>query len=840
MDHRPDNVAADQAPAAPPARKPPAVRRLAPNHYVERSNVTSWLTIRDNLTQVWEERLGKVFRVPSAGSLRYEQATFEQFKTTVERFCTLIAAGGAHVVAYKQHGKFKTGRRFAEGLSFQGLHRQIRHAVAGALYHDLDIKNAHPTFAVQLARDLGVAHPLLNEWVAARDGCIQRWIGTTVPRKSGAVRTLDSFGAVKDHVLKLLNGGGRADTSNAELNAFHAASAQLLDRVYVAKQFRNFRRQADDAQAKKEYKNPKGTCISLVLCDIENRALLLMEECAAEVGAVIGALCFDGLMIEKTSITPDCLTGLLAEMSRRVSEALGYAVQVVNKPMDEAVDLTGLAPNPDAEPLVAVELVEDVELETTDEALAHRMLSKLEERGILHDAATPALYVFDPPTALWKQRDYKYLGTLVSEILTPWALAALPDRDGRKLQVALKGLALQSRIVACLTQFVRARSDSVDRLDRSPGLFPIADRKTIDLRTGETRDRVRDDYFTKATPRRLVALSAEDRTELLNYFEDVLSRPAPTADPVDELLLDEPAPTHRASTVHRDALISFCAYVLSGENNLKLFANLIGERDAGKSLFLELLGAVCGDFHCTANARLFVEQRNQACHDSELFNLRGRRMAYLSETSGASRFNEDLIKRISGGDRVNIRGAGEKQTVDELFSCVLMLATNNVCQFSDAAFMSRLACFNFSNSFARDATVKDRMMARVDQFFTLIVEYAQRFYEAGRKIVLSPEVLAYTTAVIEEQDTTAVWCREQANFIKYDPENPTHAEGDFYIVKADLFEEFHSHWRYSQRKYDGKIKFFRRFEQIYGLAPATKIRLGHEVKAAYRGIKQVE
>jgi phage/plasmid-associated DNA primase len=248
---------------------------------------------------------------------------------------------------------------------------------------------------------------------------------------------------------------------------------------------------------------------------------------------------------------------------------------------------------------------------------------------------------------------------------------------------------------------------------------------------------------------------------------------------------------------------------------LKAFINLVGEKDGGKSLCILIHNLIMGEFGGSANKRLFVAQKNKSCHDSEMFNLLGRRLTTLTETSKDEKFNEDLIKAISGGDEVNIRGAGEKKTLDVVFDVIMFLATNNMCQFTDPAFMSRLRCFNFVNYFKKDDAVKDRLLSLRHHFFTILVEHCQKFYENNRQIEWSDEVIAYTEKVCDEQDTVKVWLRDNGDFEKGTAED---------YIRKDFFETYQEFWRGSGRKAEGKITFYKKFEEAFGLPEAKKMK----------------
>jgi phage/plasmid-associated DNA primase len=384
------------------------------------------------------------------------------------------------------------------------------------------------------------------------------------------------------------------------------------------------------------------------------------------------------------------------------------------------------------------------------------------------------------------------LKTEVTKYLLPY-LENDPDPTIiEKESLLLKSDSTQRRLVSQMEGHIYKKRDYefiLSHFDRKKGLFPIANNKIIDLRTLEIRNRTKEDYFTRTTECNF--LEEYDKDTVLEYYSQVL---------------------HTTSIEHRDCLVKAFAYGMTGENNLKMFINLIGTADGGKSCFIEHHKNIIGSFSGMANKRIFVSQHSEAIHDSELFNLCGKRMSFLTETKDTQTFNEDIIKKISGNDCINIRAANSKETVDMKFDTVLVLATNDMCQFSDPAFMTRLWCFNFNNSFKKDASVPEKLYKMKDHYFTNLCHYAKMYYDENRNIEKSIEVTNYTTSIINKQDTFHQWNNEQLLF-----ENGT--EDDYY-EKSRIYEDYKEFCRGSNKKPDGTITFYRKLEDYYKLDKA--------------------
>ena len=70
----------------------------------------------------------------------------------------------------KKWGEAHRGRRFARGFqSLQSIARPIRHTIAGDLYYDPDLENAHPVALAHFCGLHGIPCPELQGYNEPRD-----------------------------------------------------------------------------------------------------------------------------------------------------------------------------------------------------------------------------------------------------------------------------------------------------------------------------------------------------------------------------------------------------------------------------------------------------------------------------------------------------------------------------------------------------------------------------------------------------------------------------------------------------------------------------------------------
>ena len=125
-------------------------------------------------------------------------------------------------IRYRRAGAGSTtghGRQYAVGPSLQNLPRAVRHTIAGALYRDIDMVNAHAVLLVQYCARFGIAAPTVAEYAGERREAMLEQLG--VPRSEG-----------KRAIISLLNGGRRACEDLPRRPAWLSSLAHEVKRIH--------------------------------------------------------------------------------------------------------------------------------------------------------------------------------------------------------------------------------------------------------------------------------------------------------------------------------------------------------------------------------------------------------------------------------------------------------------------------------------------------------------------------------------------------------------------------------------------------------------------------------
>jgi putative DNA primase/helicase len=168
----------------------------------------------------------------------------------------------------------------------------------------------------------------------------------------------------------------------------------------------------------------------------------------------------------------------------------------------------------------------------------------------------------------------------------------------------------------------------VSELDRDPFLLGVLN-GVVNLRSGGLRVPRREDLITKLAP--------------VEYHPDAT---CPTFDCFLERIL--PSASVRAF-VQRLA-----GYMLTGDISEQCFVTAYGTGANGKSTFVEAMHAMLGDYAMkTEMATLLHKDQDNVRND--LARLRGARLVSSVEIARSRRLNEQLIKELTGGDRITAR-----------------------------------------------------------------------------------------------------------------------------------------------------------------------------------------
>jgi putative DNA primase/helicase len=219
-----------------------------------------------------------------------------------------------------------------------------------------------------------------------------------------------------------------------------------------------------------------------------------------------------------------------------------------------------------------------------------------------------------------------------------------------------------------------------------------------------------------------------------------------------------------------DELIDFMqrviGYCLTGEISEQKMFILYGFGKNGKSVLLNTIQAMLGDYAGTASFKTFDTDK-QSEQTNDLAMLKGRRFVAMSESAADRRINEPLIKQVTGGDKISCRFL-KKEFFDYLPQFKLFLATNHkpVITQSDFGIWRRIVLIPFTQNFdgREEAGLKEKLLNELPGILNWAIEGLRKWREKGLEH-LPTAVTEATTKYKEDCDTVGQWLEQKTTKI---------------------------------------------------------------------------
>ena len=281
--------------------------------------------VKPPLTTLWEIVNIEVLR-KLIGCAELDDNIKEQLKKYFGR----VKDGKIEVKYSHSKNIAEKGRLYTiNGLGLQSFKRCIRHALAGTLYHDVDMVNAHPTLISQYCEKHNIPCEYLKDYVLSREDWlnhIQEWHEIT---RSEAKKLMLRLCYLGKYIIETEGNESYEPTYKCDQILGFKDEATKIAEAISKIEAQNYALLMKD----KTKENKLGSLVSIVAQILENDCLALMHEFFKKKGYKVGVLCFDGLMIEKKD---DPLPqNLLRECEEYVINASTYQIRLEEKSMDE-------------------------------------------------------------------------------------------------------------------------------------------------------------------------------------------------------------------------------------------------------------------------------------------------------------------------------------------------------------------------------------------------------------------------------------------------------------------------------------------------------------------------
>lgn len=386
----------------------------------------------------------------------------------------------------------------------------------------------------------------------------------------------------------------------------------------------------------------------------------------------------------------------------------------------------------------------------------------------------------------WALDDIGAAKRAVLDVLQQALAASLTDKelraDVRKCESA-NGIAGVLAIASALTEFAATVRD----LDADPYLVNVAN-GTLDLRTMEMAQHNPADRLTK------VARAA--------YRPD--AEPGDWSRFLSAVLPDDDVRAY----VQRQSGVALLGKVI--EHVLPIWT---GTGANGKSTAIGGLCWALGDYAMTAEPDLLLHR--EGAHPTGQMDLRGRRLAVITETDEGRKFAEATMKRLTGGDTIKARFM-RQDFVEFEPSHTAILVTNHLPTVSgdDPAVWRRIRVVPFDvviPEAERDPALPERLQACADEVLSWCIAGWAEYQKIG---LAEPDaVLARTKDYRADSDVLGRFIADECVTV------PT-----VKMLTSKLFEGF-QHWRATEGVPEMSVRAFGQALDRHGY-PAIKDRDG--------------
>lgn len=309
--------------------------------------------------------------------------------------------------------------------------------------------------------------------------------------------------------------------------------------------------------------------------------------------------------------------------------------------------------------------------------------------------------------------------TLVDEILKKMKKEPVYVSDDMDEEQAQK--ALQKHI-----KYSRGSNGKTNMLKESQHLVPIQPEEFdkdkhllnvqngyIDLKTGKLYDHDRSKYFSKiATVEYTDTIDCPQWQDFLNDIFD-------------------------GNTDLINYMQRAVGYTLSGSTEEQVMFILYGNGRNGKSVFLDIITEMLGNYTTNIQPQTLMVKPMSGSANSDIARLQGARLVTTTEPNDGMRFDEGLVKQVTGGDKVTARFLyGDEFEYNPEFK--LWMATNHkpIIRGTDDGIWRRMVIIPFTVQIPEHKVDKN-LKYKLRREMTAILNWAVEGYQEWQRIGLN-------------------------------------------------------------------------------------------------------
>jgi P4 family phage/plasmid primase-like protien len=220
------------------------------------------------------------------------------------------------------------------------------------------------------------------------------------------------------------------------------------------------------------------------------------------------------------------------------------------------------------------------------------------------------------------------------------------------------------------------------------------------------------------------------------------------------------------------------ASTLIGTSSNQTFNMYIGNGKNGKSVLINLMAKVLGEYHCSVNSTMITEGRAKVGSVSpEVLQLKGKRYGVIQEPSPGEKINVGVMKQLtSGNDELQARGLYKSEATTFIPQLKLVLCSNYMMEVNsnDYGTWRRIRVVPYKSLFCENPVNDDPenpYQFKVDENIitdkfddwkeTFAAMFVERVFETNGLVKDCPIVLAASNEYRVSQDFIAEYIRDR-------------------------------------------------------------------------------
>ena len=213
-------------------------------------------------------------------------------------------------------------------------------------------------------------------------------------------------------------------------------------------------------------------------------------------------------------------------------------------------------------------------------------------------------------------------------------------------------------------------------------------------------------------------------------------------------------------------VMRFLGYCLTGETTEQVLQVWHGGGANGKTTLIETLGYVLGDYSQTLSPDLLMSRRfakDSSSASPDVARLRGVRLSCGEETRQGQRWNESLVKQLTGGGSIVARNLyGKPFSFANQSKLILAVNHRPTVNGTDHGMWRRLQLVTFGARFDaadRDPHLLETLRAEGPQILGMLVQACLAWQEHG--LLPPPTMIEAAKGYREDQDVIGSFLREK-------------------------------------------------------------------------------